>query len=153
MKNVGGMCDGLPINISLVSKEFYHESGHFVLTRTGSLYKLGNHDDDDFNVDEDKKHDMWYHGACVAGFVVKKVTSSGPTHHTRLPSTHGRAQRSPSGSPSAVPLRRRRKVAKRPVGDTLEGATSDDNGCVAAEALRHLCKQLDWGDSAMRRYK
>ena len=56
---VGGMCDGCPINTSMVSKEFYHKLGHFVLTQSGSLYKLGHHQDDNFDIDNDKKHDMW----------------------------------------------------------------------------------------------
>ena len=55
---VGGMCEGRPISTSMVKKEFYHRLGHFVLTVTGSLYKLENHADPSFSPRIDKLSDM-----------------------------------------------------------------------------------------------
>ena len=56
---VGGMCNGYPLYTSIVRKEFYHELGHFVLTSSGSLYKLEHHQDDDFTLRRDKLNDMY----------------------------------------------------------------------------------------------
>ncbi len=56
---VSGLCDGYPIQTSLVAKEFYHKLGHFILTQSGSLYRLGYHQDNNFDVAKDKRHDMY----------------------------------------------------------------------------------------------